>query len=197
MNSDSVITRETAEQRRDLAAALERLTPEQWRSPSLCEGWRVREVVAHLVMPFRISVPRLLWSIARARGRFDVAADRLAHEESERLSDSDLLQTLRDNTTHPWKPPGGGAIGALSHDVIHGLDVTHALAIAPASPPARIGLVLDGLQPRHLRGFDVDLDGVRLVATDHPWTHGNGPRDVDLAVADALLVVTGRLPVPT
>lgn len=36
----------TAE-RTDLADLLATLTPAQWEAPSLCEDWRVRDVVAH------------------------------------------------------------------------------------------------------------------------------------------------------
>jgi uncharacterized protein (TIGR03083 family) len=38
----------TAE-RGDLAEFLATLTPEQWEAASLCEGWRVRDVVAHVM----------------------------------------------------------------------------------------------------------------------------------------------------
>jgi uncharacterized protein (TIGR03083 family) len=36
-----------------LAGLLDAASAEQWDTPSLCEGWRVREVVAHLTMPAR------------------------------------------------------------------------------------------------------------------------------------------------
>jgi hypothetical protein len=36
------------------------------------------------------------------------------------------VDLLRRNIDNPWQPPGGGATAALSHDVIHGLDVTEA-----------------------------------------------------------------------
>lgn len=38
----------TAE-RTDLADFLATLTSEQWEAQSLCEGWRVRDVVAHVM----------------------------------------------------------------------------------------------------------------------------------------------------
>src|SRR5256885_14810123 len=37
------------DERRDLRRFLPTLTPEQWQTPSLCRGWTVRDVVAHLV----------------------------------------------------------------------------------------------------------------------------------------------------
>ncbi len=36
-----------------LADVLDALPAERWDIPSLCQGWRVREVVAHLTMPAR------------------------------------------------------------------------------------------------------------------------------------------------
>lgn len=39
-----------ADERRDLADFLETLTPEQWQQPSLCAGWTVRDVVAHVTI---------------------------------------------------------------------------------------------------------------------------------------------------
>ena len=47
MNTDE-IWRYIDDQRAGLADLLESLTPEQWVAPSLCEGWRVRDVAAHL-----------------------------------------------------------------------------------------------------------------------------------------------------
>jgi len=38
-----------------LADLLAAATDAQWDTPSMCEGWRVREVVAHLTMAARYS----------------------------------------------------------------------------------------------------------------------------------------------
>lgn len=42
------ITAAIAAERRELADLFDALTPAQWKAPSLCAGWRVREVVAHM-----------------------------------------------------------------------------------------------------------------------------------------------------
>ena len=57
-----------AAERRELAGLLDGLSAEQWDAPSLCDGWAVRQVVAHLTMPFRYSAPRLGLRL-RAGGR--------------------------------------------------------------------------------------------------------------------------------
>ena len=37
------------DERRDLAAFLASLTPQEWQAQSLCEAWTVKDVVAHVV----------------------------------------------------------------------------------------------------------------------------------------------------
>lgn len=188
------IVAETHAERLRLVSVLEGLSDDQWGSPSLCEGWRVREVVAHITMPFRIGPIRFVAGLLRARGRFDDFADRAARADAERLGDEALLEELRSNVTHPWRPPGGGAIGALSHDVIHGLDITEALEL-PGPPPERIGLVLTGAGEKSLSHFGVDLGSRRLIADDADAVVGVGEALV-MPAAEILLVITGRRPLP-
>jgi uncharacterized protein (TIGR03083 family) len=40
-----------AAERRAFSNILEALPPQDWNTPSLCTGWRIREVVAHMTMP--------------------------------------------------------------------------------------------------------------------------------------------------
>ena len=110
----------------------------------------------------------------KARGSFNRMADRAAREDAEALTAPELVDSLRANVDHPWKPPGGGYVGALSHDVIHGLDITVGLDLDRRPPPERVGLVLGSLKPAQLKFFGVDLTGVELRATDLDWFYGTG-----------------------
>jgi len=189
MPETDILDRETYAERARLADLLATLGPEQWSAPSLCAGWRVREVVAHITMPYRVRPARLLAGLVRARLSFDRYADRQARADTAHLSDAELLACLRANLTTPWRPPGGGAAGALSHDVIHGLDLTVPLGL-PGPPPERIALVLDHAG-RHLDHFGFDPAATRLVATDADVSLGHGsPREMRLV--DVLLTVAGR-----
>jgi hypothetical protein len=109
------------------------------------------------------------------------------------MSEAELVDLLRRNIDHPWQPPGGGEVGALSHDVIHGLDVTEALGL-PSAPAGRIALVLASTSPRQLKYFGVDLDGRKLVAIDADVSVGEGSTVVTLPAKEILLAVTGRRP---
>ena len=184
---------ETRAQRRALVATLEGVTAADWDAPSLCTGWRVRELVAHLTMPFRYTGKDVLVAVLQARGSFDLAAERLARHDALELRAAELLDCLRANVDHPWRPPGGGQLGALSHDVVHGLDITVPLGLPPASPPDRTAVVLGALSPRRLRAAGVDLRCRRLEATDAAVARGAGAA-VRGTAAELLLLCTGRVP---
>ncbi|MEU6585840.1 hypothetical protein, partial [Nocardia sp. NPDC046763] len=130
----------------------------------------------------------------RARFSFDRYADRAAHQDTQAMTDADLLNVFTANINHPWRPPGGGVAGALSHDVIHGLDITEPLGL-PAPPPDRVALVLGNAAARNLEYFGVNLGGTRLVASDADVAIGEG-REVKLPAKDLVLIITGRKPLP-
>ena len=181
-----------AAQRAELAEVLAGLPEASWDEPTLCTGWRVREVVAHITMPFRYGGPRFMVELARSRGRFNEMADRVARRDAAAMSPADLAGALRSNTGHPWKPPGGGYTGALAHDLIHGLDITVPLALDRTVPEERLRLVLPGsMTDRSVKFFGVDLDGIELRASDMDWTLGSGT-PLTGAAADLLLVLCGR-----
>lgn len=182
---------ETRAERERLAGLFGDLTPEQWDAASLCDGWRVREVVAHMTMPFRTKPLKVMGGLVRARFSFDRYADRDARSAAAAMSEAELVGLLRRNIDHPWQPPGGGQAGALSHDVIHGLDVTEPLGL-PSPPTERLALVLGSTRPRQLKYFGVDLGGTRLTASDSGVSIGDGPNVVEMTSKEMLLVVTGR-----
>ena len=180
-----------ADGRRDLADTLDGLSPAQWDAPSLCDGWAVRHVVAHLTMPLRYSPARFLLRLAAAGGRFQKMSDGVARRDGE-LPRAELIATLRDWAGYPWKPPGGGLESSLTHQVVHGLDITAALGIENRVPDEAMAAVLGTVTgPQSTRYFGVDVGGVRLQATDLDWSLGQGP-PLRGPAASLILVLTGR-----
>jgi uncharacterized protein (TIGR03083 family) len=160
-----------------LADVLAGQPADAWDAPSLCSRWRVREVVAHLTMPVRYGPAEFGAEMAAAGGDFGVLSDRVAARDGARTP-ADLLADLRSPVLHAWLPPGGGMTGALTHVVIHGLDVTLPLGAGRSSTDDAVRVVLDGLGPGggHAH-FGVDLTGRSLVATDLDWRFGGGDGD--------------------
>lgn len=163
-----------------LAELLASSPVEVWDAPSLCQGWRTREVVAHVTMPARYSEPEFMTELRAAGGDFTRLSNAVAVRDGA-LSVTRLLDDLRSPVLHAWRPPGGGVEGALTHCIVHGLDVVEAVPLDRSVPEERVRAVLDLLwSPDGANPFGVDLDGVRLEADDMEWSLGAGA------------VVTGR-----
>jgi uncharacterized protein (TIGR03083 family) len=156
-----------------LADLLEVAPTQTWDAPSLCEKWLVRHVIAHVTMPARMSPEQFGAEMAAAGGDFGVLSDTVAERDAS-LPVADLLDQLRSPRLHAWQPPGGGAAGALSHAVIHSLDVTLALERPAVAPMGATTAVLDQLTASNGTIFGVDLAGVRLQASDTDWSWGSG-----------------------
>lgn len=171
-----------------LADVLERLGA--WDAPSLCEGWQVRHVVAHVTMPVRLTPERFGAEMAAAGGDFGVLSNTVAARDAS-LPTDELLGQLRSPDLHAWQPPGGGAAGAVSHSVIHSFDVTIPLGEPPVAPVEAVRDVLDQLTASDGAWFGVDLTGVRLEATDTDWEWGDGDT-ISAASGELVALVSGR-----
>ncbi|MEU5237304.1 maleylpyruvate isomerase family mycothiol-dependent enzyme [Streptomyces lydicus] len=185
------LTTVIAAERRELADLLDGLPDEQWDAPTLCAGWRVREVAAHMSMGFRYSFPKVAAELVRAGGSLHRMTDRLARRDAAAASPRQLAAFLRDNAHHPWTPPVGGLASALGHDVVHGLDITVALGHDRFVPEDRLRVLLDHVTARSARFFGADLAGIQLRATDLDWSFGTGTPLTGTG-ADLLLVAFGR-----
>ncbi len=195
---DVMMGEEIADECCALADLLEAASLDVWDAPSLCEGWRTREVVAHMTMPVRYPVPRFMSELEAAGGDFTRLSNTVAARDGS-LPPASLVAGLRSDALHTWRPPGGGAQGALVHCVIHGLDITEATGLGRTVPPQRIGRVLSTLTgPASSNPFGVDLAGVELRADDIPWSYGSGdllsgPAQVLALVMCGRAVPAGRL----
>jgi uncharacterized protein (TIGR03083 family) len=180
-----------ADEYRALADLLESSTADVWDAPSLCEGWRTREVVAHVTMPARYSGPEFMKELEAAGGDFTTLSNTVAARDGALPAD-ELLACLRSEVLHGWQPPGGGPDGALTHCVIHQLDIVEAVPLARLVPEDRVGRVLGILtEPGAPNVFGTDLSGVELRADDLDWSYGSG--EVVSGPAQVLaLVVCGR-----
>ena len=156
-----------------LADLLSASSEAHWNTPSLCEGWLVRHVIAHVTMPAQLTAEQFASEMAAAGGDFSVMSDAVAARDGS-LPVVDLLDRLRSPRLHAWQPPGGGANGALSHAVIHSLDVTIALDRPPVAPKGAVTAVLDQLAASNGTWFGLDLTDHRLEAADTGWRWGSG-----------------------
>jgi uncharacterized protein (TIGR03083 family) len=170
------------------------LSDEQWRTPSLCEGWTVREVCAHLVPPEGgVSVLALARDVIRYRGNLERLVDGTTRREAQRPTD-ELVRDLEQRAGVRMKAPVVGPFGPMVDTAIHLRDAARPLGLDVCPPPEDWARVLDFLlTPPAERGFigKGRTAGLRLEATDLHWSYGAG--DLVRGRAEALaLGIAGR-----
>lgn len=164
-------------ERLGLVQRLRHLPPADWDLPSLCSGWSVRHVVAHLTTPFLVSQPRMLTEFARAGG-ISPAMNQVARRLAERPVE-ELLDVLEAKAGSTFRPPMMPAATPLTDIVVHGADIRWAIGDEQAdwADPVRLRPVLGFLTSLRAQAGFVPrkrLRGVRLVAQDQDWSHGVG-----------------------
>lgn len=164
-----------AAERRAIADVLEGLDEHQWTADSLCDGWQVRHVAGHLTLLWNLPVPKFAFALVRHRG-FHGANLHLSRELGERPKD-DVVADLRAHAESRQLPPTMPPAGTLADVTIHGHDICVPLGLDhDVAPEARVELLdfmvsakASAFRPRGI------LDGLRFVATDADWQHGEGP----------------------
>ncbi len=176
----------TAE-RTDLADFLATLTPQEWEAASLCEGWRVRDVVAH-VMSFDVDLPVMFRRAVRARFH-DV--NQVGVDELRALGTDELLDRLRARLRPQRLATTFAGRLALLDVTIHHQDIRRPLGRPRQIPADRLRVVLgDAVRSPELPAWRL-ARGVRLVPTDLDWAHGSGP-EVTGPAESILMGITGR-----
>jgi uncharacterized protein (TIGR03083 family) len=184
-----------AAERRATADFLEGLSDEQASVDSLCRGWQVRHVAAHLTMPFAVSTPQMVLGMVKRLGNFNRLSDDFAKATAAQPVAA-LAATLRSNAEHRFTPPGGmGSRAPLTDIVVHTLDMRVPLGIPEPGPaPQALDEILGFLMTRAAtRGFlpKDRVPGLRYVSDDTGWTAGDGPL-VSGPAASLVLAITGR-----
>lgn len=182
-----------AEQRLGLARLLEGLSDAEWEQPSLCTGWRVRDVAAHVAMAPQVpGLGSMLTDGIRARGRFH----RLNHDAAVRHASRpppDLVAELRAHADSRRLPVVTNYRNILFDVLVHTQDI--------AIPVGRdVPMPLEAARAGATRVWTMGwpfwaghrLRGMRLVATDTDWSAGSG-LELRGPIAMLLLLLTGRI----
>ncbi|GEL22887.1 hypothetical protein PSU4_18410 [Pseudonocardia sulfidoxydans NBRC 16205] len=186
-----VVDAAVSAERRRLAVHVAALSETQLATRSLCTGWTVRDVLAHLTTTTRLTVPMLVAAAIRARGSFDRMEVDLAARRAAAFTTGQLVAQLRESAESSRRFPGSGPMDPLMDLVIHGQDIFRPLGVPYGSPPEVVTASLDHVACNAFMGGPKRLAGVRLVSTGSGWVHGDGP-EVRGADVDLLLVASGR-----
>jgi uncharacterized protein (TIGR03083 family) len=184
------VRRLARDERADLAALLATLPPECWQAPTLCTGWQVRDVVAHVISYDELDMRGLL--ALAVRGRFRPSrVNAIALAGYRTRSPEQLLALLADHLQPRGLPAALGGRVALVEGLIHHQDIRRALGLPRTIAPQRLLQALRvALIAPDVAGF-WRIRGVRLVATDLGFTAGLGPEVRGTAEA-LLMAIAGR-----
>lgn len=180
-----------AHERREIAALIDALSDTQLATPSLCAGWDVKTVAAHLISVFDDS----FWVFMRTalrRGSMAGAIDHLARRRAE-LPAPEIAATLRDRADHRLSPPLFGPVDPLADILVHGGDIRVPLNLPFDPDPQLAALAMEfltgpwpfGFVPlRLLRGLSLHCSDI-----DRSWGEGKVIRG---PVAALMMSVSGR-----
>lgn len=177
-------------ERVDLLAFLADLGPHQWDVPTLCTGWRVRDLVAHVIGYEGLGGRELAGRFVR--GRFSPARindTRLA--EFGDAAPDELLALLEQRLEPSGLTTAFGGRIALLDAMIHQQDIRRPLGAARTIPPERLLPALSFARIAPPIGAIWRARGLRLVATDLDWSEGRGPEVRGPAEA-VLMAISGR-----
>jgi uncharacterized protein (TIGR03083 family) len=192
--SQDAVWAATDRERLDLADLLDDLAPPEWEQPSLCAGWRVRDVAAHLALS-QTGAGRAAVDLVRARG----SLQRMIHDTAVRhaaLPPAHLADQIRGMAGSRRTAPGVTPLEPLLDVLVHGQDIAVPLGRSRTMP-------VEAAATAATRVWDMSwpmsstfsprrrLAGLRLVATDADWAVGEGDR-VEGPIQALLMVLTGR-----
>jgi uncharacterized protein (TIGR03083 family) len=175
-------------ERVDLAAYLATLTPDQWQTPSLCDGWSVKDVVGHMISYEELSTVGLIRRFAK--GRF-VHANQVGVDEFAALNPDELLTFLNNHLRPRGLTAGFGGMIALVDCTIHHQDIRRALGHPRIIPGDRLRRILQRVPTNPRLGAWRRIRGLQLKATDVDWTHGSGFEVIGSGEA-LLMAMAGR-----
>jgi uncharacterized protein (TIGR03083 family) len=178
------------------ADLLESLTDDDWRHQSLCDGWTVADVAAHLTQQ-QLRIGDGLRAVLRHPG----GVNRVIRETARRRSDlppKQIISEIRAMVGSRRHNFGVTYQETLIDILVHSQDIAMPLGRRLEVDPDVACVAALRVWSYRGRGKarvfkKVPFDGVRFVATDIAWSVGDGPSTVEGPIVAILLVMTGRL----
>ncbi|HVV14594.1 maleylpyruvate isomerase family mycothiol-dependent enzyme [Amycolatopsis sp.] len=174
------------------AALLEQLSEQEWAGPSLCAGWTVRDVAAHLTSVERLSTPALVKAMIKARGSFNRMVYTTAKTLAAAGTPEELTALLRKSAGSRKLAPSQSLDNALMDVHVHAQDIAIALGRPHPMPVAAAVASAEHLWdlgfPFHARRT---WSGHRLIATDAEWSAGAGT-EITGPIEALVMLLAGR-----
>ena len=169
-------------ERQELITLCKSLTPQEWNAPSLCEGWSVRDVVAHLIggqqdlITYFTSIP----------GK----ANQKQVDRRRNLSSDELIRQLEENNAKAGFLVKAAAGIYLYDTWVHQQDIRWPLHKDRSQDPQRVIYILNMLGNRAAK--KLTERNQKLIATDMQWQAGEGSDEIRGSVETLAMFLAGR-----
>lgn len=184
----------TTTERLALCDLLDTLGPDDWATPSLCAGWTVQDVAAHLTLATLDTTWAMVKGVIRARGSFDRMTTDTARERARRHTPAELVRQIRDTAASTRRAPFASPVDALVDILVHGQDIARPVGRVHPVDPTHAVPALELATTSRWYGGPRRWDDVTLVAADADWSTDptTGGAEATGPAGDLLLVATGR-----
>jgi uncharacterized protein (TIGR03083 family) len=181
------------DQRLKVAGLLDQLSAGEWAQPSLCAGWTIRDVAAHLTLQ-ELGPTGAIGMMARWRGSLDQTIHGAACRRAAAWPTGQIIAAIRGMAGSRRHNAGVTYLETLTDILVHGQDIAAPLGrhhdMPPPAAATAASRVLSMRWPPPLPAAR-KVAGFRLAATDVSWSAGDGPL-VSGPIRAILLVCTGR-----
>lgn len=164
-------------ERLSVADLLEDLTDDEWQAETLCAGWTMQEMAAHLTTSTRTGWWDAIKGAVTSGFSFDRMGDRQARAIAARFTRSELIAQIRSTAASPKRAPGAAPIDPLVDFLVHGQDIARPLGRLREMPSEPAQAALDHVMKSSFYGARKRFPNGKLPA---------------LPVSDLLMLATGR-----
>ncbi len=168
------------------------LSPDDWNKPSLCAGWTVKNVAAHMLVIPTMSKGQVFRSFVGSGFNLDKMNAKLVEKLTTEMSNADIAAKTRASASSQSMPPGLKLAGVHTELVVHSSDISEGVGRPFALPVEDYLEALDHLKDvQPVFGSKQRIAGLTLRATDADWSTGAGPT-VEGPAQQLLLALAGR-----
>ncbi|GAA4078150.1 maleylpyruvate isomerase family mycothiol-dependent enzyme [Nocardioides kongjuensis] len=184
-------------ERAALAATLADLDPADWAHDTLCPGWTVHDVAAHVISTPQIGWAQMPGMTVRNLGR---GYNAMIYREVKRLGARETRESILGDferfATSTHHVPTTTSVEPLIDALLHHQDIARPLGIRRTMAPEAAAVAADRVRRlAFLMGSGRLVRSVRMVATDIDWDRGKGPT-ITGPIQELLMLASGRAPDP-
>ncbi|GAA1415361.1 hypothetical protein AUR04nite_20750 [Glutamicibacter uratoxydans] len=182
------------EQRQELAGILRSLPPELWERDSLCDGWKVKDVAAHIISAPQLTPSAMLKVVPKMFIHGYNGTTLRDGQRRGQLGSAAILEQFEQYAALRRGPAMVGPMETLTDTLVHTQDIVRPLGIRHDMPLPAAALVAQRLEKTGIMlGARKILRSVKMEAVDWEFTAGHGPL-LSGPLSELVMLRSGRTP---